>query len=132
MKGRFSPNKRCAILILDGALLLFCLLVPFLTDFMRSYLPSCLLAAYRLPCPSCGGTRCVESFFALDFVSSFLYHPYIFCMILYGIAVVLMLNLYCLWDLNFAKKALRYMCHYKTIIILAAGYMLFGILRYFV
>jgi len=43
-----------------------------------------------------------------------------------------MRNLFCLWDLNFVEKVLRYMCSYKSIINLAAGYMLFGILRYFV
>ena len=58
-------------------------------------------------CGTCGGTRCVSAFLAGDLWQAFLFNHPIFLAILLAIVTVLLLNLWLLFKLKFAKKALR-------------------------
>jgi hypothetical protein len=105
--------------------------LKYITAIMLDTLSGCIFLKYGFICPSCGGTRAVHNFVTGNFIASFNYNPYIFGIIIYLIAAVIILNLEFLLKLSFAKKIRKLILNYKVIIGLAVGYAVFGILRNF-
>jgi len=119
------------ITIFDIIALISFLSVKYITQLMLDIMPGCIFYKYGFICPSCGGTRTVHNFVTGNFIASFSYNPYIFGIIIYLIAAVIILNLEFLLKLSFAKKIRKIIFNYKVIIGIAIGYAVFGILRNF-
>ena len=102
-----------------------------LATLMLDKLPDCYLAARSLPCPACGGTRCVYNFFSLNFAAAFQYNPCVFVVIIFMLILAILLNLWILFGIKWAEKAFKAATDYRVIILLTILFIFFGIIRYF-
>ncbi len=128
MKNAFK-NKRLNVLIADGALLVLALFAKRIAALMIKHIPPCVFLERGILCPSCGGTRCIQSFFSGDISEAFYYNAYFAAMIFYVAAVLILINLYCLFDIKKMRKIIRVTAGKETIITLAVGFIIFGIVR---
>ncbi|MBP3706754.1 MAG: DUF2752 domain-containing protein [Clostridia bacterium] len=119
------------IILLDSILLFFAIFAQRIASFMLQKLPDCYFAAHKIPCPSCGGTRCVYNFFSGNILDAFCYNQFIFFLIIYLIIIFAFLNLGYLFKVEWSKMVFKKITHYKVIISIALLYALFGILRIF-
>lgn len=120
---------RLAILLLDGALLLFALIAAPLAAAMIRYLPDCIFARVGITCPACGATRCVRALFSGHLGQAFLLHPFLFCLCFYLAAAWGLLNVGYLMPQRRLQSVGRAMISGKAVIVLCILYALFGILR---
>jgi len=124
-----SKKVKLGVILLDISIVLFAVFGRFITDLMRAYNSECLFSRNGWQCPTCGGTRCIESLLAGDFVAAFGYHQYFFCIAIYVLIGVVFLNIGYLFNISVAKKISNIMFHYKAVIVLAVLFSVFGILR---
>jgi hypothetical protein len=117
------------VLALDAAITLLAVFISNIARFISSSSDTCLMKLFGLTCPSCGGTRCVYNFFKGNFTEAFGYNQFVFVMIFYALALVVLLNLQYVFGLNFPKKPIKYMVHPITLIVIVALYVTFGIVR---
>lgn len=127
-----AKRKKILLLLLDTALICLFLFSQHILGFMMRTFPPCLFAEIGLQCPACGGTRCFSAFFSGNFALALTLNPYFFCLFLYGIVLLFVLHLAILIPRKGFTKALHYMTHYKLIIALAIGFLLFGVIRNFI
>ena len=129
---RFTVKKlRLLILALDGFLLLLAWKLDAILNLMLNSPEGCVFLQNGLICPACGGTRSAFHFVSGNFCQSFAYHPAVFCIILYLIALVILWNLDYVFTLGFAKKIHRKMTDYRVIIAIAVSFVVIGIGRNF-
>lgn len=102
-----------------------------LATLMLDKLPDCYFAAYSLPCPSCGGTRCVYNFFSFNFAAAFQYNPCVFVLIIFTLILAILLNLWIFFGIKWAEKGFKAATDYRVIILVTILYVFFGIIRYF-
>ena len=120
------------VLLTDAALTVAVLLMGVTSKLLLFYLdlPGCLLLTKKgIPCPACGGTRCVYSLFKGSFYSSFKFNPYFFLLIIYLLILFIVFNIRYLTDINFFKKIHKVMCDYRVIIGWALICPVFWVLR---
>lgn len=120
------------MLLGDAGILIGSVLAPFAAGWMMDVFPDCVFAQMGLQCASCGATRCVLYFFTGQPGAAFAMNPFAFAVILYVIAWLIFMNLHCFTRWKFPGKAAAFMLHYRTVIALAIGYAIFGVLRNFV
>ena len=123
-------NKKAVVILTDILIFAFALAARHITSFMMA-LPACFFLSRGIIGPACGGTRCVNSFFSLDFPSAFGYNQFIFFMIIYLAVVVAVLNFEAFTDKQFFVRVRKALTASKTIIALAVLFALFGIFRNF-
>ncbi len=116
-------------LLLDAGILLAVCFAPLLATGMIAWLPDCYVRQLGFLCPACGGTRCVEAFFGGDFSTAFRFNPAVFLLIIYGIVLLLLLNLQLLCKQ--LRPLTRGMVHPNAVIAAAILFVLFGIFRNF-
>lgn len=119
------------IVILDLVLIVGAAFAENIASLMLKDLPDCYFAAHSIPCPACGGTRCVYNFFSFNFATAFSYNQFMFLLIIYVIVITALLNLGHLFKIGWAKNAFKRVTHYEVIIALAVAYALFGVIRTF-
>ncbi|MBE7064894.1 MAG: DUF2752 domain-containing protein [Ruminococcaceae bacterium] len=124
-----TKKIRYCILGLDTLLIVFGLIGKSIIKLMYAYMPECILAKNGIPCPSCGATRCVSSILKGDFASAFIHNQFFFCLAVYLALSIVFLNMGYVFNVPFAKKVTDVMFHYKTVIIIALIYFVFGITR---
>lgn len=119
-------NKKSIKIILIELLILILAIIVVNSNLMQ-YTPGCLFyEATNLQCPSCGGTRCVESILKGNFKEAFLFHPIFFIAIIY----ILLCNIIYLINLNKKNKMLTWIYpKYWYAIIFATILIIYGILR---
>lgn len=118
--------------MLDVLILCLAFALKYMAAFMRATLPPCGFLMRGYLCHACGGTRCVYHFFSGNFGTAFLYNPFVFLMIIYCFIAIVFLNLYCFFEIRFAWRAFRAMTDWKTIIVLAIAFVVFGVVRHFI
>ena len=105
---KFLLNKTFSKLIFIELSIIILLIIIFIfvhSSFM-SFMPPCYwLKNYGILCPSCGSTRCVINFVNGEFISSFLYNPFLFVLIIY----FLLLNLLYIINTILDKKYLKFL-----------------------
>ena len=126
-----TKHKRISVLLLNTLITALFIVLRPLAAFMIQHFPPCPFLAQGIICPSCGGTRCIENLVNFHFEKSFQYHPYIFLVACYCFVVWILLNLYCLLNLNICLKLLKSITGFKVFYTIICGYILFGILRSF-
>lgn len=105
---KLSKNKkRIIILSADFILLTATIVAMQIIPNMVGGPVTCIAARLHLPCPGCGGTRCLYNFLTGHFIESFNFNPFIFACIIAAIVIVALFNLSWLFNLKFAEKALQ-------------------------
>lgn len=123
--------KRRYILLLDGALLAAIPLGSAASKWMLDALPDCIFLQHGLLCPACGGTRCLRALTRGDFLLAFRMNPYLFCTAFLALALVVLLNVTVLSGGRWGSGLLRKAAKPWLLILWAAGFVVFGILRNF-
>lgn len=130
-KKKTFSKKSLWVLLLDLTLLLFALFGKYLVQFMKGSLSKCIFNANGFKCPSCGGTRCVESILKGDFISAFWYNQYFFFLFIYIAIGIIALNAGYVFKLKPAEKVSDFLFNYKAVIVLAILIVPFSLLRLF-
>ncbi len=123
--------KKVFIIFTDILLVLFSLAVPYIASAMIERGAKCYFLKNGIICPSCGGTRCVYSFFTGDFKKALLYNFCIFCGLLLGFALIILLNIYVFFKKEYCIKIIRWTLHPITLVVLVGVYMILGVSRNF-
>lgn len=93
-------------------------------------IPPCpFLTGTGLPCPVCGGTRCVYNFAKGNFGEAFSFNPYVFMIIIYLLILLFVFNVRHLTSNKVAARVLKIMCDYRAIIVLAVLCPVFWVIR---
>lgn len=99
----------------------------FVESGFTNFIPQCFwYENFGILCPSCGGTRCIISFFNWDFYNSFMYNPVFFLTIIY----IIILNLVTIIYLITKKSYLK--CIYPKnwyLVIFAVVLLVFTLIR---
>ena len=100
-------NKKYSKLIFIEFSIIISLIIIFI--FVKSsfinFMPSCYwLKNYGFICPGCGSTRCIVNFIQGNFITSFLYNPFLFVLITY----LLLLNLLYIINTILDKKFFKF------------------------
>ena len=125
-------KQKLTMLAVDAGLVAVGLIARWLSAVMLQSFPECVFSGGGITCPACGGTRCVRFFFTGRFAEAFQMHPYIFCLIWYLAAALLVLNIGYLADLRRFRKLGRAMVGSYAVIALTVGFAIFGTVRLFV
>ena len=125
-------KRRLLIAVFDIALLIFGFFIRNIALFIRSVVPTCFFLQRGYLCHACGGTRCVYYFFSGRFDIAFSYNPFVFLLILYVFCAIIFLNLMCLTDKEFPKRAFLAMVDPKTVIAIVVSFVLFGLVRHLI
>lgn len=102
-----KKNKRIIILFTDLILLVGTVVAIQIIPKLVGGPLTCISAKLNLPCPGCGGTRCLYNFFTGNFIESFNFNPFIFLCIVAAIVTLALFNFSWLFNLKFADKALQ-------------------------
>jgi hypothetical protein len=121
--------KKSYVFLLDGALLVLGLAAGWLTGWMLSAIPDCPVMQFGFLCPACGGTRCVRYFFSGQFAQAFTMNPFVFVLIWYLCAALVLLNIGVLLKLPKAEKIAIRMTDWRAVIVAAVLFAVFGIVR---
>ena len=89
----------------------------------------CLWTYFGAKCATCGGTHCIQSFLHGRFQEAFQWNPLVFCWILIGIIMLILLNAWILFRRQWAGKIFRAMWSMPGFYTLVASYLLFAFLR---
>lgn len=115
--------------IADVTVLLLVIFGKSLSSLAMTYLPECVFLKMGFACPSCGGTRCISLFLSGDMLGSFMMNQFFFIMLLYGIVLMIALNMAVFFKNKLATKLTKLMVHQKTILSLVIALALFTLLR---
>lgn len=100
------PTKIKLLLAADFLLIPFLFLCKHLTDLMLSRVTVCSWVRFGGQCVTCGGTHFVNTILSGDIAAAYHHNPFLFVMtVLLAISYVL-LHLYWLKDIQWARKIL--------------------------
>ncbi len=122
-------KKQIHVIIIDLALAVMFFSFKIITALMLKHLPKCIFLQYGIVCPSCGGTRSVRNFVSGNFLLSFKYNPFVFLVIIYALAGIVMFNIAYLFQVKSADRIFKKMISATAIIAFAVGYVVFGLVR---
>ncbi len=82
---KITKNKVSKLILSQLAIILaFIFLYFFFNSNLDNIMPSCFWKEhFNVICPSCGATRCLQNFFAGNFLVSLSYNPFVFVLIIY-------------------------------------------------
>ncbi len=123
--------KKFLIVFTDILLIIFLIFVPHISSMMIESGYQCYFLKNGIICPSCGGTRCVNSFFNGKFKKAFIYNFAIFCGLLLIFFIIILININIFFKNKFCTKIIRLFFNPKTLILLIFAYVVLGILRNF-
>lgn len=121
-------SKR-GLLLIDGILLLFLLLLPLAARWLLMLPSDCYFQRFGLLCPACGGTRCVLSLLKGQFVEAFQMNPYFVITGFFLLLSIFLLHMAVFSKCVLAHKLCAIVFHPRTVILWAVGFAVFGILR---
>ncbi|MGN1162172.1 MAG: DUF2752 domain-containing protein [Candidatus Fimenecus sp.] len=131
---RIKNSRRLSILlvlILDFSIVICATVLKKALPFLMGLLPDCVFAKYGLPCPSCGGTRCVYSLVCGKIPEAFFYNQFFFTASIYAFFAFILINIAVLFKSQFAEKLVKAMISYKALIAFAVLYAAFAFFRIF-
>lgn len=80
-------------------------------------LPGCNFVKMGLPCPACGGTRCVLNVLHFNFITAFKYNPFVFCLGAYMGITLIVWNVAWFTGQEKWNKAFRKLANTNAIIV---------------
>ena len=122
-------HKKKLILLLDVLLIPAAILCERLSDLMLATEGECQWFRYGIRCLTCGGTHFVNYILNGRIIEAFQQNQLLFFVLVFLLLSLLFLNLFVLFDLRFAKKALRGLYSIPTAVIAIYAPVLFLIVR---
>ena len=124
-------RKEWILLVSDIALFALVLASPKIAEWMLGWVQDCWVAEMGLLCPACGGTRCIRFLSQGRILEAIQSNWYVCLLLLYGGVLLGLTNLAVLFRVEFARKAVKKLCNSWVLIVLFAGFAVFGVLRNF-
>lgn len=121
--------KRIIILGADLLCLVLALVCRPLSAQMLSNETTCWYSTWGGQCLTCGATHFVNDLLSFRIGQAFLDHQLLFVLTVFFLITLVMLNLWLLFDLAFAKKMLKWMYHIPTLVLFVLGVIVFMIRR---
>ena len=125
-------KQRLLIGIFDALMLLLLWQRDAILQWMLGPETQCFLLKNGVICPACGGTRCAFYLASGAFAKAFVYHPVLFCLFFYLVALAILWNAELLFQVDLAKKLRRWMTDYRVVIAIALCYVVVGLSRNFI
>ena len=122
-------QKRLIVLGVYLLITIFLFILILFTPRLMDLLPECLLRQLGLPCLGCGGTRCINAFIHLNFIESFLLHPFAFISIILAIYLMIVTHLAWVFGVKKAQKYFDTLIHPAYPFTYLGLFILFAILR---
>lgn len=122
-------HKKLLILLFDALLVPLVMLCKPLSDYMLRTGEDCVWVKFGGKCVTCGGTHFVNSLLSGDFAAAFGYNQYLFFATLFLAVSLVLFNLYMLFDLPLALRALKLMYNIPVLILACVALILFLVLR---
>ena len=122
-------KKRFWILLSDGLLIPFLFLCEWLSDMMLATTSTCAWTLLGGKCLTCGGTHFVNSFLNFRFIEAWQHNEFLFLIAVVLAVSLIMLNLYLLFDLKFAKAVLKKIYNIPVLIISISMMFVFILIR---
>lgn len=123
-------QKRLIVLGVDLLLIICFLVLFFLAPKLMAILPDCIMRELGYPCLGCGGTRCLYAFVHLDFINSFLFHPFAFICILLAIYLMIVTHLAWVFGIKKAQKFFDTLLHPAYPFSFLGLFIIFAVLRF--
>ena len=123
-----NNNEQQKVFLIGNTFLLLFIILMLVLYLITSSLDIVLCPLKNLaniPCPFCGGTRCAISFFHLDLISAFKYHPSTLLLIIYTIIIEFVFII----DLILKKNISKYIFNIDVVISI---YLILTIIQYII
>ena len=124
--------KKKQLLILDLVLAALALAAWPVSGLMVRFLPPCPFPAMGFLCPACGGTRCVRYLLRGQLGAALESNAFFLVLIFFVVAALALLNAGVLLNKPAWEHLARRLLSWRTVIVAAAVFAIFGILRNFV
>ena len=121
--------KKIIILSCDILIIPIAILCKYLSQFMLTFNSPCFFSTLGGKCISCGGTHFVKDLLSGNFIDAFFDNQFFFICVVYLAISLVLLNLFLLFDLKFAKRALRIMYSIPSLICFLASIFIFLFVR---
>ena len=121
--------RKPIILIADALVIPALIFCEWLSNQMLATNSTCAWTLLGGKCITCGGTHFVNTLLNGRFVEAFNHNQYLFLLAIFFAASIVLLNLYLLFDLGFAKAALKKMYNIPALIIACVSVLAFLVLR---
>lgn len=121
--------RKPIILVADALVIPALFFCEWLSDQMLATTSTCAWTLLGAKCITCGGTHFVNTLLNGQFVEAFNHNQYLFLLAIFFAVSFVLLNLYWLFDLRFAKAALKKMYNIPVLIIACVGVLAFLVLR---
>lgn len=120
---------RILVIVADGLLVPALVLCRWLSEQMLSAPEApCYVTLFGGKCITCGGTHFVYDLLSGKIITAFMDNQFLFICTLYLFVTLIMLNLFLVFNLDFAKKVLKYMYNIPVLI----GFIVFLFLFIFI
>ena len=129
MKRILKIILRILIIATDIAIVPCLILFKWLSGQMLQTESECLLLQFNGQCLSCGGTHFVNDLLSGRIFEAFVDNHFFFICTLYLLVTLVALNLWLLFNLKFAKTALKFMYSIPALIVFVVLLIMFLILR---
>lgn len=129
MKKTLKIILRVFIILFDVALVPFLILCRWLSGQMLQTESECLLLQFNGKCLSCGGTHFVNDLLSGRIFDAFMDNHLFFICVIYLLITLVLLNLWSLFNLKFAKKMLKCMYNIPALLAFVTFVILFLVLR---
>lgn len=125
----FQSKKRLIIIICDLLVIPAMFFCEALSDFMLSQESVCTWVKLGGQCPTCGGTHFVNYLLNGRISDAFESNQLLFVFAIFLAVSYVFLNLFLIWDFDFAKKVLLKMYSIPSVIIWVVALFVFTVLR---
>ena len=120
---------RIIIIVFDLLILPFGLICKYLSGYMLTFNLPCIFTVFGGKCAGCGGTHFVKNLMSGNIIEAFFDNQFLFVWTVYLAVSLILLNLFLLFNMKFAKKALLVMYSSPALICFMASAFLFFIVR---
>lgn len=131
MKTFFKTHyKKIIVLVLDVLCVIGVIVSGPVSEAMLQQTDKiCMWDAMGIQCMTCGGTHFVNDLVSGRIGAAFMDNQFLFLVTLYLAVTMVFLNLFCLFDLAFAKKVLKCMYNLRALIVFGVVTVVYFIAR---
>ncbi len=123
-------NKKFFLLLFDILILPGIFVCKYLSKFMLDAIDSeCICTYFHGKCLTCGGTHFVNNLTQGKIFDAFTDNVFLFFLLIFFIITFILIHLYWLFNLNFAKKVLKKMYSIPSLIFWCVFGLIFLIIR---